>query len=231
MRTFDPSSSVSIILPTYNGSKYLGQSVESCLGQTYKNLELIVVDDGSTEDIAGTLKPYKDPRLRLFRHEKNLGLPHALNTGFRSSTGQYLTWTSDDNYYAPNAIEEMSRFLQTYPEVDFVYAESYILDERDGNPTPKVQRNALPDDLTVRNGIGPCFLYKRKVYETIGEYDPRFFLSEDYDYWIRVARRFRMQRLFRPLYYYRWHVGSLTCRYSPEVIREVNKAMMQAHNM
>ncbi len=231
LRTFDPSASVSIILPTYNGSRYLPQSVESCLGQTYKNLELIVVDDGSTEDIVGILKPYKDPRLRIFRHEKNLGLPQALNTGFRNSTGKYLTWTSDDNYYADEAIEEMSRFLQTYPEVDFVYADSYILDESDGNPAPKVQRNALPEDLSVRNGIGACFLYKRKVYETIGEYNPRFFLAEDYDYWIRVAQRFRMQRLFRPLYYYRFHRNSLTLRYSREVITEVTEMIKRVHNM
>ncbi len=231
-RTLDLSPLVSIILPTYNGSRYLAQSVESCLGQTYKNLELIVVDDGSTEDIVGILKPYKDhPRLRIFRHEKNLGLPQALNTGFRNSTGQYLTWTSDDNYYADNAIEEMSRFLQTYPEVDFVYADSYILDESDGNPAPKVQRNALPEDLSVRNGIGACFLYKRKVYETIGEYNPRFFLAEDYDYWIRVAQRFRMQRLFRPLYYYRFHRNSLTLRCSREVITEVTEMIKRVHNM
>ncbi len=231
LRTFDPSLSVSIILPTYNGSRYLCQSVESCLRQTYTNIELIVVDDGSTEDIAGILSRYTDSRLRYVRHAKNLGLPHALNTGFRHSTGQYLTWTSDDNYYVNNAIEEMVRFLQAYPEVDFVYADSYILDERDGNTRPEVQRSPPLRDLVVRNGIGACFLYKRKVYEAIGEYNPRFVLAEDYDYWIRVAQQFRMQRLFRPLYYYRFHGGSLTSRYDPKVVLEVTRLVKQVHNI
>jgi len=229
-RQFDPSTRVSIILPTYNGSRYIRQSIESCLNQTFRNIELIIVDDGSSDDIAGIVDGYRDSRLKYLRHDKNLSLPRALNTGFRNCTGEYLTWTSDDNYYANNAIEEMVKFLQTYPEVDFVYAESYILDERDGGGGSRIQKNTPPEYLNVRNGIGACFLYKRKVRDTIGDYDPRFLLAEDYDYWIRVAQRFRMQRLFRPLYYYRFHHNSLTCRYDPNVILEVNEAMKQVHD-
>lgn len=230
-RTVDRSPLVSIILPTYNGSRYLRQSVESCLRQTYANLELIVVDDGSTEDIGALLEPNADSRLHYIRHERNSGLPHALNTGFRRSVGQYLTWTSDDNYFAPHAIERMLGFLQRYPEVDFVYAESYILDETNGDAPPRLQRNEPPDYLSVRNAIGACYLYRRKVYETIGDFDTRFFLAEDYDYWIRVARRFRMQRLFEPLYYYRLHSGSLTCRSTREAITEVTTRMKRQRNI
>lgn len=212
-------SRVSIVLPTYNGVKYIRQSIESCLNQTFRNIELIVVDDGSEENIGEIANSYDDPRLKYIRHESNLGIAEALNTGFRNSTGEYLTWTSDDNYYTENAIEEMARFLQTYPDIDFVYADNYIIDERHPDQA-KIRRSNPPDWLTINNDIGACFLYKRKVYKTIGDFKQKAFLTEDYDYWLRVWRRFKMQRLFRPLYYYRFHEGSLTSRYSPKEVSE-----------
>ena len=227
-RTYDPSVKVSIVLPTYNGSKYIRRSIESCLSQTFSNLELLIVDDGSREDIEKIVHEYSDPRLRYFRHVKNKGIAEALNTGFSNSVGDYLTWTSDDNYYADNAIEEMVRFLQTYPQVDFMYAENYIVDE--GNTTwsgGTVRRNEPAESLAIDNFVGACFLYTRKVYQTIGRYNPKTFLAEDYDYWVRVSKQFRMQRLFRCLYYYRFHKNSLTSQFSAEDVRNKVKLVKE----
>lgn len=223
-RKFDPAAKVSIVLPTYNGSKYIRMSLESCLKQTFANLEVIIVDDGSTENIARLVDCYGDRRLRFLRHQKNLGLAEALNTGFRNSTGDYLTWTSDDNYYMANAIEEMVRFLQTYPVIDFVYAEQYIINETNASTDGGLLGIRASVWLEVNNGIGACFLYKRKVYEAIGDYNPTLFLAEDYDYWVRISRQFRMQRLFKPLYYYRYHKESLTGRYARDEVQEKVKA-------
>ncbi len=220
-RHCDTSVKVSIVLPTYNGVTYIRRSIESCLNQSFANLELIVVDDGSKEDIASIVGEYSDPRLHYVRHEQNRGIAEGLNTGFERAVGNYLTWTSDDNYYAPNAIQEMVSFLQTYPQVDFVYAENYIVNE--GNTTWKggaVRRNEPPESLAVDNFVGACFLYTRKVYEVTGRYNPKTFLAEDYDYWVRVSGRFKMQRLFRQLYYYRFHKNSLTSKASAEDVRD-----------
>jgi len=230
-RRYDRSAKVSIVLPTYNGSKYIRRSIESCLNQTHDNLELLVVDDGSNEEIKRIIESYSDSRLRYLRHQTNLGLSIALNTGFKNSTGRYLTWTSDDNYYANNAIEEMVRFLRTYPDIDFVYADTYIIDEKDSNPKRKIRRSRPPAWLKVDNGVGGCFLYKRKVYETIGEYNYLTFLAEDYDYWVRVSKIFRMQRLFRPLYYYRNHAGSLTAKYRREKVVEKVRLVKQMNRV
>ena len=98
---------MTIVLPTYNGDRYLGESIASCLGQTYSSLELLVVDDGSTSDIRGIVEAAKDDRIRYIRHPENRGLSMALNTGFAASRGEYLTWTSDDNRYHPEAIARM----------------------------------------------------------------------------------------------------------------------------
>ncbi len=230
-RQFDPTATVSIILPTYNGSRYLRQSIESCLKQTFHNIELIVVDDGSTEDIEAIVREYDDCRIRVLRHVTNLGLPHALNTGFKHSTGDYLTWTSDDNYYAQNAIEAMLRFLQTYPEIDFVYADNYLLIEGDGYSNLQIQRNKPVEWLREDNYIGACYLYRRKVYEGTGEFDTRAFLAEDYDYWIRVSRQFRMQRLFTPLYYYRHHKDSLSSKYGRQRVLEKTRLVKHLNSV
>ena len=158
----------------------------------------------------------------------NRGIAEGLNTGFQNATGDYLTWTSDDNYYTENAIEEMVRFLQSYPQVDFVYSENYIVDE--GNTTWRggtVRRNEPAESLAVANFVGACFLYTRKVYETIGRYNPKTFLAEDYDYWVRVSKQFRMQRLFRRLYYYRFHKNSLTSKFTAAEVRDKMKLVKE----
>jgi glycosyltransferase involved in cell wall biosynthesis len=231
-RPYDPSVKVSIVLPTYNGSKYIRQSIESCVNQTHANLELLIVDDASSDDIARIVKEYPDPRIRYFRHVTNRGIAEGLNTGFQNATGDYLTWTSDDNYYTENAIEEMLRFLQAYPQLDFVYAENYVVDE--GNTTWRggtVRRNEPAEALVIDNFVGACFLYTRKVYETIGRYNPKTFLAEDYDYWVRVSKQFRMQRLFRRLYYYRFHQNSLTSKFTVEEVKDKVKLVKEINSM
>jgi hypothetical protein len=228
----DSSAKVSIVLPTHNGSRYLRQSIESCLGQSYTNLELIVVDDGSAEDIRGVVDEFAgDERVRYVRHEKNRGLPAALNTGFANASGAYLTWTSDDNYYQSDAIERMLRFLLRHPHVGFVYASVYVVDERQPAQPVRVRRVLPPADLRRQNSVGACFLYRREVYESVGLYNPDAVLVEDYDYWVRVANRFRMQRIVAPLYYYRYHDKSLTSLHSADEVSRRFDVVKEQHGV
>jgi glycosyltransferase involved in cell wall biosynthesis len=201
---------VSIILPVYNGSKYLPEAVESCLDQTYQNWELILVDDCSADSTPQIIAEYaaRDGRIRSIRHETNKKLPQALNTGHAAAKGDYLMWTSDDNRLLPAAIEELTRFLEQHPTVGLVYADSVLIDE-----AGRYLRNypAHPASaLAYMNAIGPCFLYRRDVYETIGAYNTNLFLAEDYDYWLRIYRKFEVGWLHQTLYEYRWHGQSLT---------------------
>ena len=121
---------VSIILPTWNGSAYLEQSIASCRLQTYKDWELIIVDDASTDATPTLIERLKvtDHRISSRRHPFNLGLPTALNTGFEVAQGRYFTWTSDDNYYHPDAIAELVRFMESRFDVDLVYSDFFRVD-------------------------------------------------------------------------------------------------------
>jgi glycosyltransferase involved in cell wall biosynthesis len=202
-----PWSKVSIVLPTYNGARYLRRSIDSCLNQTHSNIELIVVDDGSTDDTPSIVASAGDERMAYLRHEENRGLSTALNTGFAKATGDYLTWTSDDNFYAENAIERMLSFLRNGKH-DFVYCDFYKFTRDDMSDLQVVK---LPDDpgLHEQNHVGPCFLYSRQVNQSVGDYSQDTALAEDYDYWIRVSKRFSMHHFTEPLYFYRHHLASL----------------------
>jgi glycosyltransferase involved in cell wall biosynthesis len=209
---------VSIVLPTYNGSRYLAESVQSFLDQTYQNWELIIVDDASKDETPAIIDRYKrqDPRISSVRHEKNRGLPRGLNTGFARSWGEYLTWTSDDNLYEPEAIELMVRYLEGEPATGLVYCDVRLIGSE--GEDRGLYLCDEPDALRRKSCIHACFLYRRAVYETVGDYDPKMVLAEDYDYWVRVAKRFPIAHLRDVIpYRYRHHPQSLTSTRRSEI--------------
>ncbi|MEP7207739.1 MAG: glycosyltransferase [Casimicrobiaceae bacterium] len=211
---------VSVVLPTYNRARLLERAIPSILEQTYRRLELIVVDDNSSDDTGAVVRAFTDPRVHYVRNEQNLKLPRGLNKGFSLSRGTYLTWTSDDNLYGRDAIGRMVAFLQS-GRAEFVFADYYHftdLDPASGEPV-EARHVRLPDVLHLEQGnsVGACFMYTREVYEKIGGYDPELFLVEDYDYFIRIQKQFRIGHIAEPLYYFRRHDESLFCARFAEV--------------
>lgn len=203
---------VTVVLPTYNRARILRYAIESVLAQTHSNLELIVVDDHSSDDTRSIVESFDEPRIAYVRNAANVKLPSSLNVGFERSRGKYLTWTSDDNLYERDALRQMIDFLEC-ERGDFVFADYYDfadLDLATGLPV-NPRHEKLPDTLAVENGnrIGACFLYTRRVYDAVGPYDPELLLVEDYDYFLRISRRFRLHHLPQPLYYFRKHDDSL----------------------
>jgi glycosyltransferase involved in cell wall biosynthesis len=211
---------VSIVLPTYNRAPLLGRAIQSVLRQTYANLELIVVDDNSQDETPAVVRSFDDPRIRYVRNEENLKLPRGLNKGFSLSKGTFLSWTSDDNLYAGDAIAKMAAVLQR-GTCDFVFADYFHfseLDDKSGLPldTKHVKLPAILR-LEERNSVGACFLYTRAVYDAVGLYDPELFLIEDYDYFIRIQKLFRIGHIPEALYYFRRHEDALFCSRYAEV--------------
>jgi len=200
---------VSIVLPTYNGDKYIADSIKSCLNQTYKNIELLVVDDGSTNNVCEIVETFvkQDSRVRLLKHGVNRKLPAALNTGFSEAKGDYFTWTSDDNTYKGNAIERMVNCLVSHKDIDIVYANYDMLYE---NGNVYYCEKGLPEKLLVYNTIGACFLYKSIVHHKLNGFDINRFLLEDWDFWVRAYEHFNYLKMDENLYTYRWHDKSLS---------------------
>lgn len=203
---------ISIVLPTYNGSKFIRTSIDSCLKQAFRNFELIIVNDCSTDDTPQIIEAYaqRDSRIRIIHNEHNKKLPLSLNTGFDTARGKYHTWTSDDNYYAPEALQTLADILENNPGYDLVYTDYTLIDD-DGKTFGKRTFNNIYDGFTQWLGCGACFLYKAEVYTANNGYNPSAFLIEDYDFFMRAFLQFRLYyHNAYHLYYYREHPGSLT---------------------
>ena len=219
---------VSIILPTHNGSRYIRQSIDSCLGQTFTDFELIIVNDASTDGTGAIIEEYakNDERIRVIHNEFNKKLPLSLNTGFEQARGKYHTWTSDDNYYAPGALETLVGVLTGDPRIDLVYTDYCLVDDGD-KVFGKRKFNDIYAGFTEWLGCGACFLYKAEVFSSNKGYNPGAFLIEDYDFFMRAFLRFNFYYLPRyDLYYYREHPSSLTATQG-DVVNDLAKIMIE----
>ncbi len=201
---------ISVVLPVYNGEDRVSKSIESIIAQDYDNWELIVVNDCSTDGTLDVVKKYAeaDSRIRVISNDVNSKLPRTLNNGFKCVTGEYLTWTSDDNAYKENAFSTMVEYLNNHPDVDMVYTDFNVVD-LDG--TYRWTKNTFePEEMKYQNAVGACFMYRKSLADKIGEYDPELFLAEDYEYWIKAYLNGHLQHLSVNLYNYGWHDKSLT---------------------
>lgn len=207
---------ISIVLPTYNGEKYLEQSINSIIGQTYEDWELIIVNDCSRDNTVKIAQSFvdKDKRVKIINNAVNKKLPASLNIGFSAAKGDYFTWTSDDNAYANNALEVMLKNI-TEQKVDFVFADYHVIDEEDYVLYKQV--TGPVEQLPLYDNIGACFLYKREIQEILHGYNPDKFLVEDYDFWLRVYWKYNMYHIAESLYFYRMHAQSLTVEREKEV--------------
>ena len=151
---------ISIILPTYNGQLYIREAIESVIKQIFKDWELIIVDDCSSDNTLDIIKEYEklDSRIRVIHNEVNKKLPASLNIGFSYAKGEYFTWTSDDNLYLPSALYRMNLYLDENPDEIMVCTGYSIIDEN-----KKVLYNAErydSDNMFINNYVGACFLYR-----------------------------------------------------------------------
>lgn len=204
---------ISIVLPTYNGEKYIGQSINSVLQQTFKDWELIIVDDCSTDATCEIINQYakNDCRIKVIHNRENQKLPRSLNIGFDIARGEYLTWTSDDNLYLPNALETMYSYLAENQNLYMVCADMQNIDQ-DGNII-NISVMSPNSSIFIGNYVGACFMYKRCILDTIGKYDSQMIYVEDYDYWLRISMRYgEIARIHDVLYKYRRHNESLTAQ-------------------
>ena len=195
----------------YNGEKFLSQSIESCLNQTYKNLELIIVDDCSIDQTPVIAQKYasSDSRIKIVTNNVNKKLPASLNIGHQEASGNYFTWTSDDNLYESDAIEILLHVL-IENEVDIVYSNIFLINQVGEK---KRESNFVGfENVLFGNYIGSCFLYRKGVFERNRGYQENMFLVEDYDFWLRAMEHSVYFHLHRNLYCYRKHEESLTAQ-------------------
>jgi len=198
---------VSVILPTYNRAYCLGRAVDSVLTQTFRDFELIVVDDGSTDETQELLAGYTDPRLRVIRQPENKGQSAARNAGILAANGKYIAFHDSDDEWLPEKLERQVEVLDSAPpDVGVVFCDHWRFrnGERTYYPAPNIQpedglvfERALDDGL--KNIGTPTLLMRRACLEKSGLFDENMNRSVDLDLCIRLAKHFRFQRMPEPL--------------------------------
>ncbi|MFL6278621.1 MAG: glycosyltransferase family 2 protein [Vicinamibacterales bacterium] len=231
---------VSVIMPAYNVAPYLPDAIESVLSQTFRDLELIIVDDGSpdsTFDIASDFAR-RDSRVRVLR-QKNRGISSARNHAMRVALGSLFAILDSDDMWSPSYLERQLAILANNPACDIVTGNARLLGSaRDGQPA-----RPTPDDrgeptlarmLEDETAVFIMSVFRRRVYEVIGGFDESMRTNEDYDFWIRAAiAGFRFCRNDEPLGRYRRRDDSLSAGELPMlhgIIRVLRKTRSAIKN-
>jgi tetratricopeptide (TPR) repeat protein len=186
---------VSVIIPNYNHARFLGDAVRSVLEQSHRDFEIIVVDDGSTDDSGEVAAGFGD-KIRYI-YQTNAGLSAARNTGLRAAKGSLIGVLDADDMYEPNSVETLVAALQADPEADGVYCGYQFVDETN-NLLPQIENRPVPsaDLYTVLldgNFFVPESIFlRRRVYDDVGFFDETLRACEDWDVWLRAAKKYRI---------------------------------------
>lgn len=206
---------VSIILPTYNCAAFLHYSIGSILLQTYDSYEIIVIDDGSTDNTKKILNPFIQ-RIKYIRSEQNKGLPTARNIGIRSALGKYIAFIDADDIWLPEKLQTDIEYFKTHSELSMVYSKHVNIDEK-GRVLDEASKRRLPSGnvfaelFSEQNFIITSSVVVRKeVFETTGLFDEQLFNCQDWDMWLRIAFYFKVGGINTPLVKYRHNPHSLS---------------------
>jgi glycosyltransferase involved in cell wall biosynthesis len=188
---------VSAVIPTYNRAEYIGGAIECVLSQTYDDVEVVVVDDGSTDDTREVLAEYEgDDRVRVLHNEENRGIPYTANRALDAAEGNYIASIDDDDRWHPTKLEKQ---MTVFDQLDDSYCGVYtggVIRDSDGNVLQRVMSHDAGDvypDVLVRNTILPHsgHLVRAECFEAVGGFDEAFPIACDWDITIRLARQFK----------------------------------------
>jgi glycosyltransferase involved in cell wall biosynthesis len=210
---------VSVVMPTYNGERFLRLAIESILSQTFQGFELIVIDDGSNDGTPGILSEFKDNRIVILKNERNLGIAGATNRGLAAARSQYVALQDHDDISLPHRLQTEVEFLEAHPEIAIIGSAATLIDD---DSTAYADFPLPCDEIDIKWRLlfaGDPFHYtsimaRRSALLDIGGYgeDPSFQFSEAYDPLSRLAMRYHIANLPEPLVLWRRHADATSIR-------------------
>lgn len=225
---------VTVLTAVHDGERHLRESVESILGQSYRDFELLVVDDASTDSSRVIVESYGDPRVRILHNEQKLGLTASLNRGMREARGRYVARQDADDVSDRNRLEHQIALLDGRPDVALVASHYRRIDD-DG--LHRGDRFVPTEPLEIRwrllflNAFAHSSVtFRREVVDAIGGYDERYRYAQDYDLWSRLARRHTVVAAPEILVSYRRSSDSLTATFdrAGDEVRQISNENVAA---
>ena len=219
---------VSVVIPCYNHAHFLEQAIESVLTQSYSDFEIIVVDDGSTDDTAEVVRPYSPVR---YIYQENSGLSAARNTGLRHSRGEFLVFLDADDRLLPHAVETGVGCIREHPECAFVSGHCRVINATGAIlSSPRQLRVEREHYLTLLRGgtyiwCPATVLYQRRVFDLVHGFDPKLNPAADYDLYLRITRDFPVYSHGHVIAEYRQHSSNMSRDTS-----KMERAALAAHD-
>jgi len=189
---------VSVTIPVYNAERFISETIESVISQTYTDWEIVAVDDGSKDGSLEILRAFEKrlpEKIRVFS-KKNSGVALARNTGIEGSKGEYIALLDHDDLWMPGKLERQVKLLDSNKEIGLVYSDAYLFRERESRTrtafsTLKPFRGRVFDKLLWENFIVvSTAVIRREAFNKVGMFDPKYRICEDYDLFLRVAGQY-----------------------------------------
>jgi glycosyltransferase involved in cell wall biosynthesis len=214
---------VSVIIPTYNRAHYVTETIQSVLDQSYQDFEIIVVDDGSTDNTREVIASFKEPRLK-YLFQENQGVCAARNNGINASEGEYIKFLDSDDVLLKNALEKQVQVLDGHPDVGLSHGRAYPMDERGHvfvvhkykhkNIKTGVYQgiNEISNFLRYGNYFNPTLtIVRRSAIIEVGLFNPAFSSgSEDFELWVRLSKKYAVSYIAEPIAACRLHSSSIS---------------------
>jgi Glycosyltransferases involved in cell wall biogenesis len=195
---------ISVLMPVYNGEKYLREAIESILNQTFTDFEFIIIDDASTDKSEEIIKSYTDPRIIYRKNEINAGLAVCLNLSIDMARGEYLARMDADDISAPSRLEEQLKFMEKNSEIDICGSWAALINQRGKIWKTQPDRLLAPALLFNTPLFHPAIIFRTTSLRRNNlKYNPSFRKIQDYELWLRAAKLLKLANIKKPLLRYR----------------------------
>lgn len=219
---------VSVIIPTYNRASFLEKSVQSVISQTIKNIEIIVINNYSTDNTLDIIRSFNDNRIKIINFKNGGVIAKSRNQGMIQSTGKYIAFLDDDDLWRPDKLELQIKYLESHPEFGLVYSNAIIIDEKGNRKGLLLNRGQAREGRIFQYLLGGNFipiltlLMKREVLESNGLLfeEPSMIAVEDYEYLMRAALKFGFGYIDKPMAMYRIHSTGMSKAKSVALLRQ-----------
>jgi CMP-N-acetylneuraminic acid synthetase len=202
---------ITVYMPNYNYGQYIEEAIQSVQNQVFKDWELIIIDDGSTDNSDEVLERYStDEKITIIK-QKNKGLNITNNVAIRLSRGKYIVRLDADDYLDENFLTVLSSILDDKKNIGLVFPDYHHVDPK-GLIIETIRREKISDSNSLLDlpAHGACTMYRKEVLLNLGSYDEEFSCQDGYDIWIRFIEKYKPYNINVPLFYYRQHDSNLT---------------------
>ena len=202
---------VTVYITNFNYGKFIKQAIESVLMQTEQSFELIIIDDGSTDNSKEIIEKYKDLKNIRIVYQKNKGLNVTNNIALRAARGKYIVRLDADDYFSPNALELLLEKLESDSMLGMVFPDYFLVDTQ-GEVLERQKRHDFDNEVKLfdQAAHGACTMIRVQFLREIGGYDESFSCQDGYELWVKFTSKFKVSNINEPLFFYRKHGKNLT---------------------